>query len=245
MDEIENKRQRLKQFQQASQHNHNNARLIYLGVIGLIAFVIISGWTGLTGRWAQTLPHKEAILAGETVVATFAVAILSIAVIVSSYLYKRAYQSIAVTTRAMFNEWWQEGTDFRHDYEAHLETWGQYAMKEGSAVFNLVAMICLVTVIAAAIVLLNVNNMPSAIAPLELIDYLVMAATSLFVIVVECFNVIDTASQLIKAVLSKRNTPVSSYSGIPYGAFFTLTDRLALLQMPPKEVKTDETKDNA
>lgn len=242
MDEIENKRQRLKQFQQASQHNHNNARLIYLGVIGLIAFVIISGWTGLTGRWAQTLPHKEAILAGETVVATFAVAILSIAVIVSSYLYKRAYQSIAVTTRAMFNEWWQEGTDFRHDYEAHLETWGQYAMKEGSAVFNLVAMICLVTVIAAAIVLLNVNNMPSAIAPLGLTDYFVMVAAFLSVILIELFSVINTAIQLIKAVLSKRNAPISSCSGIPYGAFFTLTDRLTLLQMPPKEQHSDTSK---
>lgn len=125
----------------------------------------------------------------------------------------------------------------------------QYAAKELTGLFTAVSSVGIIASLAAALYAffghdrfcneLTNNNL----CGFALIHTAVIFVISIAVVLLTIVPVFIAAADLTEINFNSSNLPGS----INYTWKFntTFADRLALLQMPPKEVKTDGTKDNA
>lgn len=144
----------------------------------------------------------------------------------------------------MHRDYVLEGVDFRHDNFAKLDTFVQYLIKESSGLF---AVLATGGVIASWIAVGFTSCSDNSISTIwfEIVHLIIVTVVAIATISMEA-EAGDTVIELTK--LNFKGNPKLDYVGDPrYQDFFytTFADRLALLQMPPKEVKTDGTKDNA
>lgn len=249
-DKCETIKRRTKEFQMATNENRNTFIVI---AVFLTAVVAVIAWTAVLygdAYWAKTLfPHKALYTAGKIIFLTMLSIPLAIIAVISSYTYSKITKSISSETNNMHRDYVLEGVDFRHDNFAKLDTFVQYLIKESSGLF---AVLATGGVIASWIAVLFASFSDNSIivkAPSSL-WFTAVHSIILTAVVMTTFYMETEAGDIIIELtkLNFKGNPKLDYVGDPrYQDFFytTFVDRLALLQMPPKEVKPNGTKDNA
>lgn len=235
---------RAMQFSQAAEKNTSlfKSTIIFLAlVVALAAFLaLVCG----DAYWAKSFPHKDYRLIETLICLTLAVVAFAIIAVSSGKAYLAMVNKISAETRGMYKAWVLDNTDFRHDIDAKITTLVQYAAKELTGLFTAVSSVGVIASLVAALYalfeyndLINNNNL----CGFALIHTAIIFVISIAVILSTIVPVFTAAADLIAINFNGSNLPGSD----AWKFNTTFADRLALLQMPPKEVKTDGTKDNA
>lgn len=248
-DQIAAKKQRLRaeQFSKAFESNSSLFALTLLFLAFAVAMVVIAGFIYVDARWAKSFPRKDDRLIEMFVCLSLAVVAFAIIAVASGKSYLVMVDKISAETRGMYKAWVLDSTDFRHNIEAKVTTFIQYAAKELTGLFVTLASIGIIaSFVAASFGIIQTSDKApnnNNLAAFVLIHVIIIVGISVAVILSTIIPVVKEATDLTMTNLEGSKLPGSINHTWEFNT--TFADRLALLQMPPKEVKTDETKDNA
>lgn len=241
---------RTMQFSQAAEKNTS----LFKGIMIFLALIIaLAAFLALVygdAYWAKSFPHKDYRLIETFICLTLAVVAFAIIAVSSGKAYLAMVDKISAETRSMYKDWVLDNTDFRHDIDAKITTLVQYAAKELTGLLTTLAFAGIV--ISTAMTLFEhygngqfcnefINN--GNLCGFATVHTLVIVGINLTVVLLTIVPVVTVTADLTEINFNSSNLPGSVNHAWEFNT--TFADRLALLQMPPKEVKTDGTKDNA
>ena len=231
---------RTMQFSQAAEKNTS----LFKGIMIFLALIIaLAAFLALVygdAYWAKSFPHKDYRLIETFICLTLAVVAFAIIAVSSGKAYLAMVDKISAETRSMYKDWVLDNTDFRHDIDAKITTLVQYAAKELTGLLTTLAFAGIV--ISTAMTLFE-HYGNGQLCGFATVHTLVIVGINLTVGLLTIVPVVKVAADLTEINFNSSNLPGSVNHAWEFNT--TFADRLALLQMPPKEVKTDGTKDNA
>lgn len=231
---------RTMQFSQAAEKNTS----LFKGIMIFLALIIaLAAFLALVygdAYWAKSFPHKDYRLIETFICLTLAVVAFAIIAVSSGKAYLAMVDKISAETRSMYKDWVLDNTDFRHDIDAKITTLVQYAAKELTGLLTTLAFAGIV--ISTAMTLFE-HYGNGNLCGFATVHTLVIVGINLTVALLTIVPVVKVATDLTEINFNSSNLPGSVNHAWEFNT--TFADRLALLQMPPKEVKTDGTKDNA
>lgn len=238
---------RTMQFSQAVEKNTSlfKSTIIFLAlVVALAAFLaLVCG----DAYWAKSFPHKDDRLIEMFVCLSLAVVAFAIIAVASGKSYLVMVDKISAETRGMYKAWVLDSTDFRHNIEAKVTTFIQYAAKELTGLFVTLASIGIIASFVAASfgIIQTYDKAPNNnnLAAFVLIHVIIIVGINVAVILSTTIPVVKEATDLTMTNLESSKLLGSINHTWEFDT--TFADRWALLQMPPKEVKANGTKDNA
>lgn len=229
---------RTMQFSQAAEKNTS----LFKGIMIFLALIIaLAAFLALVygdAYWAKSFPHKDYRLIETFICLTLAVVAFAIIAVSSGKAYLAMVDKISAETRSMYKDWVLDNTDFRHDIDAKITTLVQYAAKELTGLLTTLAFAGIVISTAMTLFINNGN-----LCGFATVHTLVIVGINLTVVLLTIVPVVKVTADLTEINFNSSNLPGSVNHAWEFNT--TFADRLALLQMPPKEVKTDGTKDNA
>lgn len=238
---------RAMQFSQAADKNTSLFKGIMIFLVLIIALAAFLALVCGDAYWAKSFPHKDDRLTATFICLTLVTIAFAIVTVVSGKAYLAMVNKISAETRGMYEAWVVDNTDFRHDIDAKITTFVQYAAKELTGLLTTLAFAGIV--ISTAMTLFEhygngqfcnefINN--GNLCGFATAHTLVIVGINLAVVLLTIVPVFTAAADLIEINFNGSNLPGSD----AWKVNTTFADRLALLQMPPKEVKTDGTKNN-
>ena len=241
---------RAMQFSQAAEKNTSLFRGIMIFLMLIIALAAFLALVCGDAYWAKSFPHKDYHLIGTFICLTLAVVAFAIIAVSSGKAYLAMVDKISTETRGMYKTWILDNTDFRHDIDAKITTFVQYAAKELTGLFAAVSSVGIIASFVAALYAFFGYNwscndlINNNLCGFALIHTAIILVIGIAVVLLTIVPVVTAAANLTEINFNSSNLP-GSINHAWWKFNTTFADRLALLQMPPKEVKTNETKDNA